>query len=278
MASDPPKPPDVTDEMPTLRERDKPASEDRPTLERPAGKVILAGAAADDAVPPTPNKTEPGDAPKVAVPAGQPVTRTLPSSDEEGVAVTAPKVSKTAVLAPDVPDAVRPTVVTRSKPQGSAWIPALGIAAAALAVLAGGGFLFFYFFMRPTSDDATKDDANIQVPEAAAKPTETPPAATPTSGTAAPTPTAASTEAGSDTSSTSTSSGSGSGTKPTATSTTTPPGFPSGMPSWIPTAIPTALPTTIPTALPTTFPTTFPFPTSTSTTPTAKPTSTTPAE
>jgi hypothetical protein len=283
MPTDPPKP-DVTDEMPTLRELDKPGSDAVPTPHRPDGKVILGGDAADDAVAPNAGKTQ-VDAPKVAMPAGTPVARTLPSVDESDIAATAPiakgappaAAQKTAVEPPPAEAAARPTVVTRAKaapaPTGSVWLPAVLVAGVVLAALAGGAFLFLRSRgggdAAPTDDRAS--DAKSEDTAPAPKATETAaspgdrPAETATPTTSAETP--------SDAASSSPTAGGGAGTKPTATASGLPTAMPSGLPSWVPTSIPTALPTAIPTALPSGFPTSFPFPTATATG-TTKPTST----
>jgi hypothetical protein len=276
MSDDEPKRPDVTDELPTLRELDKPVASDAvPTPHRPDGKVIPGGAAADDQRPAA--KTEAGSTedeppPGPLVPlAGTPISRTLPSVDESDIAVTAPRTAKPTAVDPGA-EPERATVVTRpqspSQADGGPSTTMLVIVGLAIAVLGGGAFMF----LRYRSEAAQRDDAvrtvlkTAATAEATSAPTATEAAAAPTgtpAATDAPVPTPTVTDAAT---ATPRPTGGTATTKPSSSSTYpgVPPAiWPSGTPSWVPTAVPTVIPSTFPTGLPTT----FPFPTSTPTTP-----------
>ena len=275
MSDDAPKRPDVTDELPTLRELDKPETSDAaPTPHRPDGKVILAGAAAEQQKAAA--KTEPGTdgaaLPEPLVPlAGTPIGRTLPSVDESDIAVTAPRAAKPTAIEP-APEPQRATIVTRpqapSDPGGGVSTTMVIVVGLALAGLGGGAFMV----LRYRSAGARGDEELCQVMKTA-EPTARTAAPAPSETSGAPPLIPANTgdfpvPVPPDTA-TSPSTGSGGTTAPPKPSSSSggypgvpPPIWPSSTPSWVPTAIPTVIPSALPPGLPTT----FPFPTSTPTT------------
>lgn len=271
MSDDKPLKPGVTEEIPTLPRKPPPddappadaapsdaASDQVPTQERPQGKVILGGAAAEEAITarrPDAPKTEAGEP---AGPAGgSRVGRTLPSEDDD---VAPPRAAPTRVDVVEPGGAgprPAPAPARAAPPQrsGGAGMSVVLGGLLALAVLGGVGIYGFYWLRSSKEHDEEKDAPATT----AAKPAETPstpaPASTPEP---APSPTETAAPAPTETSTTTPpSSTTTPGTKPTAvpSGTATPTAAPS-FPSWIPTSLPTAIPTALPSGFP--FPSGFP--------------------
>lgn len=221
---------------------------------KPAGKVMLAGAAAAPAPQTTatpgaspPQKTVIDDAALQSPPAGSAGTRTAPGSSDEHVTLPAGP-PRAAVAAPKV-------IATSPRPREPGGNLGL-IIGGTLMVLAVVG-LGTYLYAR--SEKTRRDDAPTAIPV----PKGSTSAATSTAAAdAGDLPTApvatATTPPVNDPTATPPAIPPGTGT---GTGTTSPDGGPFSVPSaWLPPGVPSTLPSTFPTSLPSTLPSTFPFP------------------